>query len=52
MEEQREHEVYTLEEAQKEEQLTIQLKELTHYHRERCPTYARTLEASGLMSRM
>ena len=47
MEEQREHEVYTLEEAQKEEQLTIQLKELTHYHRERCPAYARMLEASG-----
>ena len=46
MEEQREHEVYTLEEAQKEEQLTIQLKELTHYHRERCPAYARMLEAS------
>lgn len=47
MEEQREHEVYTLEEAQKDEQLTTQLKELTRYHREHCPAYARMLEASG-----
>lgn len=47
MEEQREHEVYTLEEAQKDEQLTTQLKDLTHYHREHCPAYARMLEAFG-----
>lgn len=52
MEEQREHEVYTLEEAQKDEQLTTQLKELTRYHREHCPAYARMLELPDLMSQM
>ena len=50
MEEQREHEVYTLEEAQKDEQLTTQLKDLTHYHREHCPAYAVCWKLSDLMS--
>ena len=47
MKEQRLHEIYCLEKAHKDEQLTAQLKELTIYHREHCPAYARMLDSYG-----
>ena len=39
------HEVYALETTEKDALLTQQLKELTRYHRERCPMYNNILQS-------
>lgn len=47
MEEKRIHEVYSIDADTKDAILTEQLKQLTKYHQEHCPTYARMLQAYG-----